>query len=114
MNPAVSTNLIGVYIAAYQRNYFFSTIQKKILEFFHKRDADAVRVVHEGYKQIGKVLMSIAENTEQPHEVIYTEKRNTYNFFYQPKFGVERMDKTSNYLLTERITMDVVTNLSTA
>ncbi|KAF2885343.1 hypothetical protein ILUMI_20812 [Ignelater luminosus] len=84
--------------------------------------ADAVSTLHEGHKQIIQALMSIAGNTEQPRETrhealsLFTKLGNLEFIILTEIWStiLEKIDKTSNYLQKETITMDVATNLFTS
>ncbi|KAF2889113.1 hypothetical protein ILUMI_17060 [Ignelater luminosus] len=99
-----SLNLVGVHAAGWSAQ------------------ADGVSAFHEGHKQIIESLMSIAEDTEQPRETRHEDlslsrKMENLEFIILTEIWsiiLERIDKTSNYLQKETITMDVATNLFTS
>ncbi|KAG6456299.1 hypothetical protein O3G_MSEX009659 [Manduca sexta] len=84
--------------------------------------ADAVSALHEGHKQIKEAFISIAKDTEQAQEtreetLSLSRKMEKLEFTILTEIWssiLERIDKTSNYLQGETITLDVATNLFTA
>lgn len=84
--------------------------------------ADAVSALHEGHKQIIEALLAIATDTEQAQETreeasSLSRKMEKLEFILLTEIWnsiLERIDRTSNYLQKETITLDVATNLFTA
>nr|XP_042894988.1 zinc finger MYM-type protein 1-like [Parasteatoda tepidariorum]XP_042895119.1 zinc finger MYM-type protein 1-like [Parasteatoda tepidariorum]XP_042899228.1 zinc finger MYM-type protein 1-like [Parasteatoda tepidariorum]XP_042901855.1 zinc finger MYM-type protein 1-like [Parasteatoda tepidariorum]XP_042906919.1 zinc finger MYM-type protein 1-like [Parasteatoda tepidariorum]XP_042909334.1 zinc finger MYM-type protein 1-like [Parasteatoda tepidariorum] len=84
--------------------------------------ADAVSALHGGYKRILEALITIANDTEQAREtrdeaLSLSRKMGNLEFIILTEIWstiLERIDKTSNYLQKETITLDVATNLLTS
>ncbi|GBP11401.1 hypothetical protein EVAR_92913_1 [Eumeta japonica] len=84
--------------------------------------ADAVSALHGGYKRIIEALITIANDTEQAREtrneaLSLSRKMRNLEFIILTEIWssiLERIDKTSNYLQKETITLDVATNLFTS
>lgn len=78
--------------------------------------------MHGGYKRIIEALITIANDTEQAREtrdeaLSLSRKMGNLEFIILTEIWsciLERIDKTSNYLQKETITLDVATNLFTS
>ncbi|GBP20894.1 hypothetical protein EVAR_80713_1 [Eumeta japonica] len=99
-----SLNLVGVHAAGWSAR------------------AGAVSALHGGYKRIIEALITIANDTEQARETrnealsLSRKMRNLELIILTEIWSsiLERIDKTSNYLQKETITLDVATNLFTS
>ncbi|GBP54047.1 hypothetical protein EVAR_85350_1 [Eumeta japonica] len=120
-----SLNLVGVHAAGWNmltEHLGSKKVVKSLSQTRWSARADAVSALHGGYKRIIEALITIANDTEQAREtrneaLSLSRKMRNLEFIILTEIWssiLERIDKTSNYLQKETITLDVATNLFTS
>lgn len=104
------------------RTFRFKKVVKSLSQTRWSARADAVSALHEGHKQIIEALMFIAKDTEQAREtrdeaLSLSRKMEKLEYIILSEIWnciLERIDKISNYLQKETMTLDVATNMFTS
>ncbi|GBP36670.1 hypothetical protein EVAR_35256_1 [Eumeta japonica] len=112
----------GNYLGCVELLSEFDPFLADHLKKFGNPGKDAVSALHGGYKRIIEALITFANDTEQAREtrneaLSLSRKMRNLEFIILTEIWssiLERIDKTSNYLQKETITLDVATNVFTS